>query len=158
MGSQNLHFGVIACVLSRSAYGVVPDEFHFAYCLFAAGAISGRSGFDMGSTGSILVRSGLDPTTFADILRTQNISLCFLAFSWRHTALYLMNCISLLLPIWVCVCTNTATPSLPPPASRLWSRPGVDLASISGRSRVDLGSISGRSRVDLGSIWGRSGV
>ena len=60
MGSQNLHFGVIACVLSRSAYGVVPDEFHFAYRLFAAGSILGRSVFDMGSTGLILFRSGLD--------------------------------------------------------------------------------------------------
>ena len=55
-----LNFGVIACVLPRSAYGVVPDEFHFAYCLFAAESISSRSGLDLMSAGSISGRSGLD--------------------------------------------------------------------------------------------------
>ena len=87
----------------------------------------------------------------------------------RHTALYLMNWISLLLPIWVCVCLpiRLRLRSLPPPRAcglelgLTLRRSRVDLVSISGRSRVDLGSISGPSGVDLGSsgsISGRSGL
>jgi hypothetical protein len=57
------------------AYGIVPDELHISI-----------TGFDMGSTGLILVQSVLDLTIFADVLRIQIDRVMFPCFLMEYAS------------------------------------------------------------------------